>query len=133
MLTLCSGCGEAANAEAQAAPPPVQDAIRAHADQLIDEGRQTFRSDTFGDQTFWGDTIKLHQAIAGSAHGTHRVFIGATAPRHSRGCGPTRKGGFFHDGRLPTLAAVVDHYNSFFGLGLTSNEQSDLIEYLKSL
>ena len=42
------------------------------------------------------------------------------------------KGGFFHDGRFPTLAAVVDHYNRFFGLG-TSSEQSALIEYLKSL
>ena len=43
------------------------------------------------------------------------------------------KGGFFHDGRFPTLAAVVDHYDSFFGLGLTAGEKSDLIEYMKSL
>jgi len=43
------------------------------------------------------------------------------------------KGGFFHDGRFPTLAAVVDHYDSFFGLGLTASEKSDLIEYMKSL
>lgn len=69
VLALCSGCGDADNSQAQAAPLPVQDAIHAHAGQLIDEGRQTFRSDTFGDQAFWGDTIKLHQAIAGSAHG----------------------------------------------------------------
>jgi hypothetical protein len=33
------------------------------------EGRRTFRFDTFGDETFWGDTLKLHQAIAGSANG----------------------------------------------------------------
>lgn len=43
------------------------------------------------------------------------------------------KGGFFHDGRFPTLAAVVDHYDSFFGLGLTASQKSDLIAYLKSL
>jgi len=41
--------------------------------------------------------------------------------------------GFFHDGPFPTLAAVVEHYNSSFGLGLTSSQKSDLIEYLKSL
>ena len=35
--------------------------------QLIQEGRQTFRFDTFGDEAFWGDTLKLHQAIEGSA------------------------------------------------------------------
>src|SRR5262245_41968038 len=37
--------------------------------QLIQEGRQAFRFDTFGDETFWGDTLKLHQAIEGSAFG----------------------------------------------------------------
>src|SRR5690242_2827531 len=37
--------------------------------QLIDQGRQTFRFDTFGDQAFWGDTLHLHQAIAGAANG----------------------------------------------------------------
>jgi hypothetical protein len=36
---------------------------------MIDTGRQIFRYDTFGDEAFWGDTIKLHQAIEGSAHG----------------------------------------------------------------
>jgi hypothetical protein len=43
------------------------------------------------------------------------------------------KGGFYHDGRFPTLRAVVEHYNSFFQLGLTDREQRDLVEYLKSL
>jgi hypothetical protein len=44
-----------------------------------------------------------------------------------------QKGGFYHDGRFATLRDVVDHYNSFFALGLTEEESSDLIEYLKSL
>ena len=43
------------------------------------------------------------------------------------------KGGFWHDGRFPTLDAVVDHYNTCFGLGLTAPQQSDLVQYLKSL
>jgi len=43
------------------------------------------------------------------------------------------KGGFYHDGRFATLLDVVNHYNTFFGLGLTGQEKSDLIEYLKSL
>ena len=42
-------------------------------------------------------------------------------------------GGFFHDGRFATLNAVVQHYNIFFNLGLSDQEQSDLVEYLKSL
>lgn len=43
------------------------------------------------------------------------------------------KGGFFHDGRFPTLGDVVQHYNSFFNLGLNEQEVNDLVEYLKSL
>ncbi len=33
------------------------------------EGRRTFRFDTFGDEAFWGDTLRLHQAIAGTRFG----------------------------------------------------------------
>jgi hypothetical protein len=33
------------------------------------EGRHVFRFDTFGDEDFWGGTLRLHQAIEGSAHG----------------------------------------------------------------
>jgi hypothetical protein len=41
------------------------DPTLAVAAAMIEEGRQTFRHDTFGDEAFWGDTLKLHQAIAG--------------------------------------------------------------------
>jgi hypothetical protein len=43
------------------------------------------------------------------------------------------KGGFYHDGRFPTLEAVVDHYDGFFKLGLSAEQKRDLVEYLKSL
>jgi len=39
--------------------------IEKNASGMIDAGRRTFRYDTFGDQVFWGDSLKLHQAIAG--------------------------------------------------------------------
>jgi len=42
------------------------DVIQRNARQFIEQGRQTFRFDTFGDEAFWGDALKLHQAIAGS-------------------------------------------------------------------
>ena len=42
-------------------------------------------------------------------------------------------GGFYHDGRFATLLDVINHYDAFFGLGLTDGEKSDLIEYLISL
>jgi hypothetical protein len=35
----------------------------------VEEGRRIFRFDTFGDEAFWGDTLKLHQAIKGQKLG----------------------------------------------------------------
>lgn len=43
------------------------------------------------------------------------------------------KGGYYHDGRFATLAAVVDHYDRHFALGLSASEKADLVQYLKSL
>ena len=45
------------------------DPISANALRMPDEGRETFRFDTSGDDAFWGDALKLHQAIAGSKLG----------------------------------------------------------------
>jgi hypothetical protein len=50
-----------------------------------------------------------------------------------RGLWTHTKGGFYHDGRFPTLRSVVDHYNAFQDLGLSTNEKRDLVEFLKSL
>ena len=43
------------------------------------------------------------------------------------------KGGFYHDGRFASLLDVVNHYDTFLGLGLSEGEKSDLVEYLKSI
>jgi hypothetical protein len=41
----------------------------AAAQALVGEGKQIFRFDTFGDEVYWGDKLKLHQAIQGSKFG----------------------------------------------------------------
>jgi len=43
------------------------------------------------------------------------------------------KGGFYHDGRFPTLRSVINHYDRHFTLGLTDQQKLELIEYLKSI
>jgi hypothetical protein len=66
-------------------------------------------------------------------------FQSDRSPDHSYRTAPLRgltthaKGGFYHDGRFPTLNAVVDHYTQFLKLGLNDAEKRDLVEYLKSL
>lgn len=49
-------------------PPGRQpgDPVLANAAALLEEGRRTFREDTFGDEAFWGGTLRLHEAIAGA-------------------------------------------------------------------
>jgi hypothetical protein len=60
------------DAESHAAIQPSKTfdaAIDRHASQMLEQGRQIFRYDTFGDEVFWGDTLKLHQAIEGERFG----------------------------------------------------------------
>ena len=56
-----------------AGAPPVEprfdDVIASHAAKMLEDGRQTFRFDTFGDEAFWGDALQLHRAIAGEKNG----------------------------------------------------------------
>jgi hypothetical protein len=78
--------------------------IDKHAQRLLSAGRQIFRFDTFGDEAFWGDTIGLHDAIQGED-------LGGVGPGVSPG----------------------PRWRSDFGLLLTEQEKSDLIEFLKSL
>jgi len=49
--------------------PPAEQRNLANGFVEILRGRKIFRFDTFGDQAFWGDTLKLHQAIEGADHG----------------------------------------------------------------
>jgi len=44
-----------------------------------------------------------------------------------------QQGGFYHDGRFADLNAVVDHYDTTFGLHLTPAQKADLVQYMKSL
>jgi len=45
------------------------DVIQCNARGLIQQGQEIFRFDTFGDESFWGDSLKLHQAISGTKFG----------------------------------------------------------------
>ena len=45
------------------------DVTLENARQMVEDGRRTFRFDTFGSEAFWGDALKLHEAIAGAKNG----------------------------------------------------------------
>lgn len=43
--------------------------ISDNARQMLEQGRQIFRFETFGDEAFWSDKLKLHRAIEGAKLG----------------------------------------------------------------
>jgi hypothetical protein len=43
--------------------------ISGNAQRMMEEGRRIFRFDTFGDEVFWTDKLKLHRAIEGAKLG----------------------------------------------------------------
>jgi hypothetical protein len=43
--------------------------IDSNAQRMLEEGRRIFRYDTFGDEAYWTDTLKLHRAIEGAGRG----------------------------------------------------------------
>ncbi len=43
--------------------------ISGNAERMMEQGREIFRFDTFGDEAFWGDTLRLHRAIQGERFG----------------------------------------------------------------
>ena len=47
-------------------PPPVEVALNA---TLVEEGKQTFRYNTFGDEALWSDVLELDKAVLGEANG----------------------------------------------------------------
>jgi hypothetical protein len=50
-----------------------------------------------------------------------------------RGLFTREKGGFYHDGRFADLDAVINHYKPVLGFDLTTAEQGDLVQFLRSL
>jgi len=68
--SLIGAGGASAQTEKEGTSPLGFDAvIPNHAERMMKEGQQTFRFDTFGDEAYWGDTLRLHQAIEGAKLG----------------------------------------------------------------
>ena len=60
---------EAASKTAAPAASANDQLTNANMQAMLDQGRQTFRYDTFGDEAFWGGALNLQQAIAGEKLG----------------------------------------------------------------
>jgi hypothetical protein len=69
-LALANGSPAARTAAAEDETQTAQEqTIDQNANGMLSNGRQVFRYATFGDEAFWGNTLKLHEAIEGAASG----------------------------------------------------------------
>lgn len=74
-----SGRVGAQPAAALARPGSFDEVIQNTSGDLFRNGQQIFRFDTFGDERFWSDTLRLHQAVAGSSNGGVGSGLGPAA------------------------------------------------------
>ena len=68
-LIQCTNPSTSQTPAAAAADKESDDPISANAKQMLAEGKQTFRFETFGDETYWTDALQLNKAIAGEKNG----------------------------------------------------------------
>ena len=76
---------------------------------------------------------KLHAPAETGVDGAYAARTANKAYRTTPLRGLWQHPPYFHDGSAATLADVVAHYNRVRKLGLTADQQRDLVEYLKSL
>jgi hypothetical protein len=62
-------CASVAPLSAQTGGKAFDDEAGNHSKNLLKDGKQIFRYDTFGSEAFWGAALQLHKAIAGEKNG----------------------------------------------------------------
>jgi mono/diheme cytochrome c family protein len=74
-VVVAAGC-KSDRPTAPRAPVVAQDSRGPLNPALIASGQTTFRSDTYGDETFWTDTLRMHEVIRTSVSPTVALSVG---------------------------------------------------------
>ena len=122
------------------APDPVPgafDASAARRGRAIFNGAARCASCHLGDALTDVNANRLHSAQEVGQDPAYALRSATklyrTTPLRGLWHPPQLKGPYFHDGNAATLDAAVSHYVQLFGLTLTPQQRSDLVEYLKTL
>jgi mono/diheme cytochrome c family protein len=117
-----------------AAPrPPAGSFDRASADRGRAVFNQSCASCHIGGSGTDNNSGKLHPASDTGVDGAYAARTANKAYRTTPLRGLWQHAPYFHDGSAATLADVVAHYNRVRKLGLTPEQQRELVEYLKTL
>ena len=77
LLVALASCARDDPASAVAPQPgDVSLAANGRSPAVLAEGRQIFRYDTFGDETFWTDTLRMHEVIRTSVSPATALSVG---------------------------------------------------------
>lgn len=79
VVTIGGHLGAQQSTAAVVRPGSFDEVIANTSSDLFRRGQQIFRFDTFGDERFWSDTLKLHQAVAGARNGGVGSGVGPAA------------------------------------------------------
>jgi mono/diheme cytochrome c family protein len=117
---------------AKPAPPPVRDPAAVARGRALFVGAANCSS-CHSLPTFTDANVRLHPP---AESGTSTAYALRSATKMYRTT-PLRGLAFhppyFHDGSAATLLDVVNHYNTLFGLGLSTQQKADLAAYLRTL
>ena len=125
----CTTCHDAPNAGDHSVPLPLDIGVAAASLRTPDLPLYTFTClDNDGQPT--GSPIQTTDP--------GRAMISGKCKDLGRLKGPTLRGlpgraPYFHNGSAADLGAVIDFYDQRFGIGLTAQEHSDLVAFLKTL
>ena len=118
--------------EAPAAPSGSFDPAAAERGRVVFEGPGDCASCHTGDR-FTDANTRLHDPSEVVTDPTHAQRSATKMYRTTPLRGIWQHAPYFHDGSAADLAEVVERYVAARGLPLTSEQQADLVEYLKSL
>jgi hypothetical protein len=68
-LSQVMQCTYSTNAQPPKITGKIEDPITDNANKMLEEGKQTFRFETFGDEVYWTNALQLNKAIAGLKNG----------------------------------------------------------------
>jgi mono/diheme cytochrome c family protein len=75
LAALLSACGSSGSGTPDTSAADAAAAAAANA-ALVAQGKQIFRFDTFGDETKWTDTLRMHEVIAAAVDPTTALSVG---------------------------------------------------------
>ena len=83
VIATLAACG-GSDGSISLAPPSAEAASQdPHAPAALSDGQSIFRFDTFGDETFWTDTLRMHEVIASAVSPATALKVGLKVDAHA--------------------------------------------------